>query len=351
MLTMMDLGTLNKMDAAEESARGFVEIARAIALGGSRADQAFRLEQRLGARSPVVERFKAAVDVHSTSTTPNLEWARLSREFLQLDSRRSVLGQLGAVRLPPNMQAPIIPTGSVADFVREGSPTPVARLDVDLVTVWLYLLALIVVVSRELLVAADTTAMMLFGQQLRRAIRIGEEQALLSDVAAVAGERPAGLLHGLAPVGNATSFAADLAELWETVREGEPERPVYIVSARGAAYLAEARLDNGAPTFPALGPGGGSIGGVPVVISRAAAHRLILVDAAAIGYADGGAILESSNQALVEMDDAPSGGGTAVSLFQKNLTGVRVVRFISWTRAADDAVAFLELPIAQGSPN
>jgi hypothetical protein len=84
---------------------------------------------RLGARSSVVETFKSAVDSHTVANTPNLEWAKLSRDFLQLMAKRTILGQLpGVVRLPINIKAPIIAGGAVADFVPESAPVPVVRL-------------------------------------------------------------------------------------------------------------------------------------------------------------------------------------------------------------------------------
>jgi hypothetical protein len=60
---------------------------------------------------------------------------------------------------------------------------------------------------------------------------------------------------------------------------------------------------------------------------------LILVDASALVVADAGVILDTSDQALVEMNDAPAPPTEAtiyISLWASNLVGIRCERTISW---------------------
>jgi hypothetical protein len=97
------------------------------------------------------------------------------------------------------------------------------------------------------------------------------------------------------------------------VRDGEPDRPYFITSGAGAMFLGSLRNDDGSPSFPTVSAiGGGSIIGVPQLVSRAASAKLILVDASALGVTDGGLVLDSSQYASVELirrrpaDRAPS---------------------------------------------
>ena len=74
--------------------------------------------------------------------------------------------------------------------------------------------------------------------------------------------------------------------------------------------------------------------------------QITLVDAANILYSDdGGFDVSISNQAAIEMDSAPTDPPVAAtvitSLFQRNLFGVRVLRWLAYLRAQTGAVAYM----------
>ncbi len=75
-------------------------------------------------------------------------------------------------------------------------------------------------------------------------------------------------------------------------------------------YMATLRNAGGQRVFPNVGALGGDILGVPLLVSPGAGSNLILLDADAILVADGGLELGNSNQATIEMSDAPSGDST-----------------------------------------
>ena len=82
--------------------------------------------------------------------------------------------------------------------------------------------------------------------------------------------------------------------------------------------------------------------GYPVVVSPGAGANLIFVDAPAIAVADDGIELDVSDQALVQMDDAPTPATASTlytSLWQENKVGIRVERYLNW-KAATGAVQF-----------
>ena len=60
---------------------------------------------------------------------------------------------------------------------------------------------------------------------------------------------------------------------------------------------------------------------------------------------DGGLDVAVSNEALVQLDSSPDRSNrrrtVLVSLFQANLVGLRITRFISWKRAQTTAVRYI----------
>ena len=73
---------------------------------------------------------------------------------------------------------------------------------------------------------------------------------------------------------------------------------------------------------------------------------MTLLDAGNILYSDTGAIdVDTSTQALLEMDAAPAEPTAAstvmTSLFQRNLWGVRVTRWLAYLRAQTGAVSYM----------
>ena len=67
---------------------------------------------------------------------------------------------------------------------------------------------------------------------------------------------------------------------------------------------------------------------------------------------DEGLEVRESEQAAIDMLDnptsnagTPTGVTSLVSLLQANAVAVRLVRWLHWTLATDDAVGYLELPI------
>jgi hypothetical protein len=99
----------------------------------------------------------------------------------------------------------------------------------------------------------------------------------------------------------------------------------------------------GQPLFPGLTVSGGSLLGVPVVTSQAVGNQIIIAHAPSILIADeSGVEIDISREASVYLDSAPTDppDATAVltSLWQANLVGLRVERYITWGKARSTAV-------------
>jgi HK97 family phage major capsid protein len=277
-----------------------------------------------------------------------LDLIDLGNPWLALARRDTILGQLvGPLNAPPSLHVPVITSECVAGWVTEGEPIPATLPGTDTAFLQVTKLAAILGMSSEFLRATDNRAASVFDQQLRRGVAQMENRAVLSTSAAVPGTSPAGLLFGLSAVGGGGGdLAFDLAALVHAVRDGDPDQPTFVVSPKGAIYLAS---QNGSAFREVSAVGAGRLAGCPQVVSTAAGDKLILVDGAALAVFDGGIAVEPARAASVEMSDAPA-GGAMVSAFMSNLVFLKVVRYLNWTLAHADAVAFIELPIG-GSPS
>jgi hypothetical protein len=149
---------------------------------------------------------------------------------------------------------------------------------------------------------------------------------------AIAGQRPASVTAATTPITATASYATDVQSLLTAFFAGRPnaQEPVLVTSAGHAAAIRS------------MNAGGGV--GVPVIISEAALGNTIALDGAGIFVADNGAEIDQSDQASLQMNDAPDSPATAstvqISLWQMNLRGLRVERFVNW-QAVTGAVKYL----------
>ncbi len=153
-------------------------------------------------------------------------------------------------------------------------------------------------------------------------------------LAAVANVRPASLTNGVTPLTPAGDFQAQVGQVLGALSGGAPSKPVIIVGAQTAARLAGLRDLADA--------------GIRVLVSPAAASRIIGIDADGVLYTDDGIELRHGRPDLV-MSDTPgavvqAAGATPVhtSTWQNNMTALKTLRHVNWTKRAD-AVAFLTL--------
>jgi len=94
--------------------------------------------------------------------------------------------------------------------------------------------------------------------------------------------------------------------------------------------------------------------GIPVIVSNNVGNRVILVHAPSILFADeGGVQIDVSREASIQMDSAPSNPSDAttvlVSLWQRNLVGLRAERMITWIRARTAAVTYISAASYNGT--
>ena len=244
-----------------------------------------------------------------------------------------------------------------ASFVAEGAGVPLATFSAEYVRMQAHKIATLVLVTREIERLTENQRISLVERRISRKVRRGIETAFLSTSAATA-STPGGILAGVSSVGDGSpdTLSGLVEELYASVSNGDSEQPFFVVSGRGALFLASI---NEGQTFPHVRVDGtGHIAGVRVLVSPAAGNKLVLLDASKIAKWTGGLETLMSREAGIQMVDAGSvtqNSATATpsnvtSLFQSNSLGVLVIRRTSWIVTDTDHAAFVELPALGGSP-
>jgi HK97 family phage major capsid protein len=247
---------------------------------------------------------------------------------------------------------PVVVTPPTAAFIAEGTKIRATLAGLGSVDVAVTKLAAIWGLTNDVTRNASDAALSMLERQFVWAVRVMTNTALLSDQAAIPLQQPAGLLNGLVSLGVASPMVISelLADMWRACRDGSPGAPAWIVSPKGAVYLATLRASDGAPVFPTINPvSGGVLLGAPVLIAPEALDSLLLVDGAAIATVDLGIEVNLTTDGNVEVENPPTGSAsTTVSGFMDNTTFYRIIRYCDWAKGAADVAVFATLPL--GSP-
>jgi HK97 family phage major capsid protein len=351
-------------------------------------EQAFRLAEKHYPRSEAVVRVlkaqaegadlqsmmltKAAVaagtTTDSTWAAPLVDQATFAGDFINYLRPRTLIGQANFRPVPFNVRIVGQTSGGSASWVGQGKPKPVTKFDFNATTIPFTKIAAISVITQELARFSDPSAEMLVRDSLADAVIARVDNDLFDpDLAAVANVSPAGLLNGVTPVAVASntidyndpqSVRCAIALLWapwDSTNLGS--RPAYYTTPAVARMLAFAVDSLGNRAFPEMTTSGGSLLGTPVRVSQYLANNggsggapFILVDESEIWLADDGSVtLDASEQASLQMDDAPTNSSSAtvtatsmVSMWQTNSIAMRAERFIWWGARRSGAIQWID---------
>jgi Phage capsid family len=334
MKSRTELGELDRSSRAGE----WASLVRHFARGrGSRANAA---ELARAARAParVVETLEK-----STVTVGGLtEWGTQATAFRLLadafvDSLRHgsifyrMLADGGLIRLPFAVRVGSIINAAGASIVTPGAAIPVSRLDLEASNLERKKAAALLVLSRELL-DSGTAAESLISRSLRASVSLAVDSEFVTDI------KTGGAVTNAATA----NVLADLATALTAVGLTEASRPYWLAAPDVAIRLATVDTASAnTPVFPSVSPVGGSLLGIPLLVSSAVpAGTLTLVDTSGIGGASDGVDIMASEHGTVEMEDAPASTagagspeapvpptGPIVSLWQENMIGVRVLAY------------------------
>jgi HK97 family phage major capsid protein len=300
--------------------------------------------------------FTSAVGAGDT-TTPG--WAAesaslrgITSEFIENVTRLTVLGQLDYVRVP-FLTRTLVETGAfAADWVAQGQPIPMSRATLAAPTMLqMKKVGVLVPFTGELFESWSAATQANLLDSITRAVVFAMNYALLDPSYGETLTRPASVTNGIAPTQSTGSTAAQVtADLKALLAAfSDFSRVLIAMSPSSALHLSQLLTTGGVNAFPAMSVTGGSIWGVPVAVTHAAAqlgspgsNLVVAIDGRRILVADDGVITaEGSTQAALQFSDTPSGGPTsAVSLYQTNTRALRLIRYLNYERASAGAVAW-----------
>lgn len=312
---------------------------------------------------------KAAV---APATTAEATWAKplvgaegdVYADFVEYLRPQTILGRFGQGGVPSlrnvPFRTPLIGQTSGGDgyWVGEGNAKPLTKFDFSRTTLEPLKVANIAVATMEVIRDSSPAADGIIRDQLAAALRERLDIDFIDPAkAAVSGVSPASILNGVSgiPSGGSTAddVRADIRSLFNAfiAANNAPTSGVFVMTATTALALSLMQNPLGQVEFPGIGMTGGTLFGLPVIVSEyvptASAGSLVaLVNASDIYVGDEGGIdVSMSTEASLQMDSTPDNPTTAttvlVSLWQRNLVGFRAERTISWARRRPTAVAYL----------
>lgn len=250
-------------------------------------------------------------------------------------------------------------SGGSGAWVKEGAAKPLTQWTYTRTKMAPLKVAAIAAATKETLMRSSVAADALIRDELASAIGARIDSTLISADAAVADQSPPGLLNGTTATtvsGGATiaNIRADIkAFLTALVDSNQTVAGAFWVMPETVAIaLSLIANEVGAPAFPGIGPIGGTLAGLPVFASQyvpvsSAGSVVALIKGGDIFLGDeGGLQVNVSDQASLEMSDAPTGTSvtptavSVVSMFQTNSVAFLVERFVNWQKRRPAAVVW-----------
>jgi Phage capsid family len=319
----------------------FAQMCRFLLEGNGSQSIAIRAAERAGA-SRVATILRAATDPITLSS--------LSDYRLLASGFANALSNVGLFDacLPSMKRIPLplatstvgaIGTAAVAGISEERGVKVVTRLSIENSQLTPIKAAAVIALSNELLRAAPNEAQQLISKELVNACALAADQKFLAVALS-------GATSFTSSGSTAVSFRSDLASLLALVSTGASSRLFLAMPSLVAKQLSAmgATSTNATPAFPELGPQGGSISQIRVIVSDACATGTVtLLDASRFAGGAEPVTIEEFRHGSVQMDAAPDSPPTAstnqLSLFQLNMAALLAERWIGIQRLSSGAVA------------
>jgi HK97 family phage major capsid protein len=214
----------------------------------------------------------------------------------------------------------------------------------------------ICVLSMENIRFSDPKSDAIVRNQLAEALRARLDTDFITpSKTAVTNVSPASITNGAATIissgDDSDAIRLDIRSLLAkfNAANNPPSSGVFIMTSACAQALAMMVNPLGQQEFPTMGATGGTVYGMPVIVSDyVPAALVVLVNATDVFLADDGDVsVDTSMEASLEMSDAPAHdsstptGASLVSLWQTNSVGVKAERVINWMRGRTQSVAYL----------
>lgn len=251
-------------------------------------------------------------------------------EFLNAVRERSVLGGLVGTRpMAFNKRMLARTNGATGFWVGESSSIPLLKPVLAGSTLTAKKVAAIIAVTAEALRAESPAVEAGLQADLETGCVGALDVALLDSSNAGSDSTPPAITHGAPTVDATGDAAADLKALVSAFA-GDMSSAYLATDPDTATGLAMVRGTNGSFLFPDAGPRGGSILGIPLLVSRhspraSSGGQIALIDASGIAVALEGIELSQSENATLVMSDTPTSPAQQVPMFQTNTVALKAV--------------------------
>ncbi len=309
----------------------------------------------------------AGTTLDSTYAAPLVDYSTFAGDFVEFLRPQTIIGQFGTGnipslnRIPFNVRITGQSSGGQAYWVGEGAPKPLTEFDFTATELRWNKVATIAVITDELIRFSDPSAERLVRDSLAAAVIERMDIDFINPAkAAVANVSPASITNGaanfLSSGNDADAIRCDLLALWAPfiAAKNAPRTAVYIMNSATALALSIMVNPLGQAEFPGLTMNGGTLAGVPVIVSDYIPTNsfgegiVVLVNARDIWLADDGQVtIDASRETSLQMLDNPTNNSatgtptTMVSMFQTNSMAIKAERFVNWARRRSSGVAYL----------
>ncbi len=296
----------------------------------------------------------AGTTTHATWASPLIPAAQtMTEEFYDLLRPMSIIGRIpGLNRVPANIIVPVQTGGGTGNWVGETLPKPVSALAFTTATLRWGKAVVMTVLSEELIRFSNPKAEELVRNSIAKDLAAFEDAQFVGNTIESVNVSPAGIRWN-APTSaasgvTAAAFLTDFKTAIATfiAANYDLSKLVILMSSTVALNVSTLKDSLGNFIYPMLNmQTGGSILGIPVIVSEAVSTNIIFLNASEILLADdGGITIDASNQASILMDDAPNASPTTtslVSLYQRNLVAIKAEHFLTWKKVRSTTAYFL----------
>lgn len=302
---------------------------------------------------------KAAV---ASGTTTDATWAEplvqyndFAGDFISFLRPQTIIGKFGTMGIPALRSIPFNvrikgeTSGGEGYWVGEGAPKPLTKFDFNDVELRWAKVANIAVLTDELVRMSSPSAELLVRDSLAQALIARLDVDFVNPAkAAVSNVSPASITNSATAVA-ATGTDYDAFKVDAKVMMGRfitanipLSDGVWIMQSTQALAFSLMQNALGQAEFPGMTMNGGTLLGLPVIVSQHVPSGVVaLVAASEIYLADDGQVMiDTSREATLMMDSAPTSVATR-SMFQHNEIAIRAERYINWSKRRSAACQYI----------
>jgi HK97 family phage major capsid protein/HK97 family phage prohead protease len=302
---------------------------------------------------------KAAVASGTTTdatwASPLVQYQDFAGDFINFLRPMTILGKFGqggipALRsIPFNVRIKGETSGGEGYWVGEGAPKPLTKFDYNDVELRWAKVANIAVLTDELVRMSTPSAELLVRDSLAAALISRLDIDFVNPAkAAVADVSPASITNTATAVpASGTDYDAFKVDaktmMGNFIAANIPlSDGVWIMQSTQALSFSLMQNALGQAEFPGMTMNGGTLMGLPVIVSQHVPSGVIVLAAASEIYLadDGQVMIDTSREATLMMDSAPTSVATR-SMFQHNEIAIRAERYINWSKRRAAAAQYI----------